>query len=469
MRRVVVRYLVTLAAWTVVFNFGPEANSPSVACAAEPARLPPRISRCPTPQITKALAEKTTVEFVDAPLQDVVDYLRDLHNIEIQLDCKAMQAGEYRPRFADHAEYQGRLASSRTGYHPPSVMNLTWVADDEVIVITTPATAQSGLTVRLYDCSWATDQQFRQLIEAIKLVDVRPQVVTQKAPAAGGGDSCGAEVASDFKLVTFGVHDRGASDRARTRNDRTLVGRTADVGRRQGNRTCAGQQGSLRLRVIGLAPPTFATHLDEEEVLMRRSIVCWTAVSLMCATVAVAPFSAPNLPHASAGPPAAPQTNEPAPAKPAPVARIRVAPQTNEPAPAKPAPVARIRVAPQPSARICKALKEPTVVEFVDAPLQDVVDFFKDLHNIEIQLDTKALERRQHRCGLAGDVQLARRLVGSSGSIYCSRTTGFDLPGRRRGIADHSCRTSRSASIIRAAVRLLVDRTGSFRRFVCRD
>jgi hypothetical protein len=38
------------------------------------------------------------------------------------------------------------------------------------------------------------------------------------------------------------------------------------------------------------------------------------------------------------------------------------------------------------------ALLQPTVCEFIETPLTDVVDFFKDLHKIEIQIDTRALE-----------------------------------------------------------------------------
>ncbi|MGA2259074.1 MAG: hypothetical protein ABSG53_30760, partial [Thermoguttaceae bacterium] len=42
--------------------------------------------------------------------------------------------------------------------------------------------------------------------------------------------------------------------------------------------------------------------------------------------------------------------------------------------------------------KIIKALKEPTQIEFVETPLKDVVDYLKDLHKIEIQLDSVALK-----------------------------------------------------------------------------
>ncbi len=43
--------------------------------------------------------------------------------------------------------------------------------------------------------------------------------------------------------------------------------------------------------------------------------------------------------------------------------------------------------------RIAEALKQPTQIEFVETPLKDVVDYLKDLHHIEIQLDEKTLKR----------------------------------------------------------------------------
>jgi hypothetical protein len=42
-------------------------------------------------KIRAALASKTQIEFVETPLKDVVDYLKDLHHIEIQLDTSALK------------------------------------------------------------------------------------------------------------------------------------------------------------------------------------------------------------------------------------------------------------------------------------------------------------------------------------------------------------------------------------------
>jgi hypothetical protein len=58
--------------------------------------------------------------------------------------------------------------------------------------------------------------------------------------------------------------------------------------------------------------------------------------------------------------------------------------------------------------KILEALAKPTQVDFVETSLSDVVDYLKDYHQIEIQLDTKALEDQ----GLGCDSQVTRKLSG---------------------------------------------------------
>ena len=60
--------------------------------------------------------------------------------------------------------------------------------------------------------------------------------------------------------------------------------------------------------------------------------------------------------------------------------------------------------------KIAEALKSPTRLEFLEAPLQDVIDCIKDLHHIEIQLDQKALGD----VGIPPDTPITRSLKGIS-------------------------------------------------------
>ena len=60
--------------------------------------------------------------------------------------------------------------------------------------------------------------------------------------------------------------------------------------------------------------------------------------------------------------------------------------------------------------KIAKALKSPTEMQFVETPLQKLVDFLKDYHGIEIQLDNRALED----IGVGSDTPITRNISGIS-------------------------------------------------------
>jgi hypothetical protein len=62
------------------------------------------------------------------------------------------------------------------------------------------------------------------------------------------------------------------------------------------------------------------------------------------------------------------------------------------------------------SERIRKALDHSTHMEFIETPLQDAVDYLKDLHQIEIQLDTKSMEE----AGVGTDTPMTRTIKGIS-------------------------------------------------------
>jgi hypothetical protein len=58
--------------------------------------------------------------------------------------------------------------------------------------------------------------------------------------------------------------------------------------------------------------------------------------------------------------------------------------------------------------RIMEALDEKTECDFIEQPLSDVIDYFKQLHGIEIQLDRKALAE----AGVDGGVPITRSVQG---------------------------------------------------------
>jgi hypothetical protein len=60
--------------------------------------------------------------------------------------------------------------------------------------------------------------------------------------------------------------------------------------------------------------------------------------------------------------------------------------------------------------KIFATLDEDTTLEFIETPLTDVVAFLSELHNINILLDTKALEE----VGISSDTPITRNLKGIS-------------------------------------------------------
>ena len=60
--------------------------------------------------------------------------------------------------------------------------------------------------------------------------------------------------------------------------------------------------------------------------------------------------------------------------------------------------------------KIDEALDSPTQLEFIETPLQDVIDYLKDFHDIEIQIDKRALEG----VGLGTDTPITKNLKGIS-------------------------------------------------------
>jgi hypothetical protein len=100
-------------------------------------------------RIKQALEDSTVMEFVETPLSDVVDYLKDYHKIEIQLDTKALEdagAGSDTPitKNLKGISLRSALRLMLGG------LDLTYVIKDEVLLITTPEKASSELVTKVY-------------------------------------------------------------------------------------------------------------------------------------------------------------------------------------------------------------------------------------------------------------------------------------------------------------------------------
>ena len=100
-------------------------------------------------RITEALSDATTMEFIETPLSDVLDYLAELHGIQIYLDERALsEVG-----VANDTPITMRLSdvSFRSGLNLMLRRldeQVVWTIRDGVLMITTPSEA---MTTKVYD------------------------------------------------------------------------------------------------------------------------------------------------------------------------------------------------------------------------------------------------------------------------------------------------------------------------------
>ncbi len=101
-------------------------------------------------KIEVMLGTPTQLDFIETPLQDVVDYLKDFHHIEIQVDRKACDEAGIDPSTT-------ALSKNLKGISLRSALNLvlgdhelTYLVQDEVLLITTLEDAAGRLTTKVY-------------------------------------------------------------------------------------------------------------------------------------------------------------------------------------------------------------------------------------------------------------------------------------------------------------------------------
>lgn len=156
---------------------GSAASAPSTNGAADREFLPAPSSA--EQAILDALAQPTACEFQETPLREVVDFLNDKHNIEMQLDEKALEeAGVGGDTPVTAALKKVSLRSALQLLLAP--LELAWVIQDEVVQITTQDQADCLLLTRTYPVA-DLGPDFDNLVDAITAT-VAPQ-----SWSAGGG------------------------------------------------------------------------------------------------------------------------------------------------------------------------------------------------------------------------------------------------------------------------------------------
>lgn len=118
----------------------------------DPAAAEEQVSRYRTAEtrIFAALEESTTIDFIDQPLAGCLDFIKDYHSIEIQIDRRVLEE-----LGVDTAEPITRRLG---GISLCSALNLIlrdlgldWTIANEVLLITSPDEAKTNLVTRVYD------------------------------------------------------------------------------------------------------------------------------------------------------------------------------------------------------------------------------------------------------------------------------------------------------------------------------
>jgi len=139
-------------------------------------------------KIRAALTVPTEIAFVDTPLRDVVDYLKDHHHIEIQLDTAAMKdAG---------ADPDAQVTKNIKGISLRSALKLlledsklTYVVHHGVLLITTLEKAQSDdyMETRFYPVEDLVVPEGDGAVDSQPLEDLLTNIVATKSWVDNGG------------------------------------------------------------------------------------------------------------------------------------------------------------------------------------------------------------------------------------------------------------------------------------------
>ena len=158
-------------------------------------------------KIQEALKSPTRMEFIETPLSDVIDYLKSYHHIDIQLDNRALTdvgIGTDTPVTKNLKDVSLRSALRLMLRE----LGLTYVIQDEVLMITTPEEAESRLTTVFYpvadlvtfrDKSGERWSDFDSLIEMITST-VKP---TTWDAVGGPGSICPIELANKTEGIAL--------------------------------------------------------------------------------------------------------------------------------------------------------------------------------------------------------------------------------------------------------------------------
>ena len=117
------------------------APSSTAAMVQAPLQIPhgPMVEK-----VRKALREPAKIEFVETPLKDVVEYLKDSHHIEIQLDGQYLREGGVDESTPLIVNLKGVSLGAAMQYLDDTLGTMKFVVREYGILLTTPSRAQEA-------------------------------------------------------------------------------------------------------------------------------------------------------------------------------------------------------------------------------------------------------------------------------------------------------------------------------------
>jgi hypothetical protein len=157
-------------------------------------------------KITAELEKPTNFEFNETPLVDAIDYLKDLHQIEIQLDTKALENAGIdgdSPMTIKVAKVPLRAALRRV----LSSLELAYIVQDDMLLITTNELASVTLVTRTYPVADLTaDGDFKILVGVITET-VKPRSWNMNTDDGAGAITAVKTAGSLVISQTHEIHD----------------------------------------------------------------------------------------------------------------------------------------------------------------------------------------------------------------------------------------------------------------------
>ena len=150
------------------------------------------VRRTGTAAIEAALAQRVPCEFVETPLKDVIDYLRDALKVEIWLDEKGLKDAGVDPEVPVSCNLRGCSVSNVLNIVVDK-LQLAWAIHDDVLWITSPVKADSAefQDTRVYDVSDLVvyqDEKGVSFDDYLPLMDTITNSIDQKSWLDNGGD-----------------------------------------------------------------------------------------------------------------------------------------------------------------------------------------------------------------------------------------------------------------------------------------